>query len=208
MRDYTGLRSGRLVMLERAYPGKHGYYWKCQCDCGNIVYAIGTRVMQGHVRSCGCLYRDTKPTLRHGEARNRLYNLWSSMKARCNNPSNTRYAQYGGRGIRVCDEWQRFDAFRDWAYANGYEINAEYGKTTIDRIDPNGDYEPSNCRFADMKTQANNKLTNVRIEYNGETRTLAEWSEHFGINDGTLRDRYKRGLRGDRLFAQKDLRFK
>lgn len=110
--------------------------------------------------------------------RRRLYNIWSGMVRRCEDPKRERYKNYGGRGIKVCDTWRNdFESFVLWALSNGYSDNL-----TIDRIDVDGDYNPDNCRWSNMKEQANNKKNNVLIEINGQTKTVAQWSDHIGIS--------------------------
>ena len=111
----------------------------------------------------------------------RLMRIHNNMKQRCNNPNNTVYKNYGAKGIRVCDEWKYFKNFKNWALKNGYNDTL-----TIDRIDSNGNYEPSNCRWVSRKVQANNRETNVNIEFNGETHTLTEWAEKLCISQKTL----------------------
>ena len=112
------------------------------------------------------------------DTKNRLYRIWADMKRRCKNPDRPCYKDYGGRGIRVCQEWENsFDSFREWALNNGYSDDL-----SIDRIDNDGNYEPSNCRWATPKEQANNKRNNFYISYKGETRTLTEWCEVFGLD--------------------------
>lgn len=107
----------------------------------------------------------------------RIYRIWSNMKNRCNNKNYRRYNDYGGRGITVCNEWLKFDGFLDWALSNGYS-----DELTIDRIDNNGNYCPSNCRFVSPKKNSNNKRTNLYFIKDGETHTLKEWSEILGID--------------------------
>ena len=119
----------------------------------------------------------------------RLYCVWSGMVQRCTNPSADNYARYGGRGIKVCEEWSNdFCAFRDWAITNGYAEGL-----TIDRIDNEGNYDPSNCRWVNRTTQQNNTRRNHFFEYNGITHTVAEWSRILGVNRETLRHRIIRG---------------
>lgn len=109
--------------------------------------------------------------------KNRLYRIWADMKRRCKNSDRPNYKNYGDKGIRVCQEWENsFDSFREWALNNGYSDDL-----SIDRIDNDGNYEPSNCRWATAKEQANNKRNNLYIKYKGETRTLAQWCEVFGL---------------------------
>lgn len=122
----------------------------------------------------------------HGESyhETRLHHIWVNMRYRCNNPNCSHYNRYGGRGIKVCDEWNEYLVFKKWAMANGYDDSK-----SIDRIDNNGNYEPNNCRWATMKTQNNNRSSNNNITYNGETHTVAEWACIVGINENTLRSR-------------------
>lgn len=125
---------------------------------------------------------------RHGMRHSRIYNIWRSMGQRCSNPNNNRYSVYGGRGIVVCAEWKYFIGFYEWSISNGYNDGL-----TIDRINPNGNYEPNNCRWVTQKVQQNNRNNNRYIEFNGNIHTLGEWSEITGINLGTIWDRLKRG---------------
>lgn len=154
MIDLTGKRFGMLTVI--GYIGKEGreYYWRCKCDCGNEAHVRGRTLRSGETRSCGCLAG--KNNLQHGEARSRLYIAYRNMMSRCYNPNNHEYYNYGGRGIRVCDEWREpkegKKRFFEWAHANGYRDNL-----TIDRINNNGDYEPDNCRWVDAHTQAINR---------------------------------------------------
>ena len=119
------------------------------------------------------------------------------MKYRCNNPNCSSYADYGGRGIKVCDEWQNYIPFSEWALANGYDDSL-----TIDRIDVDGNYEPSNCRWATKKEQQNNLRRTTFIEYNGEKKSISEWSEIFGISKQTIAYRIKAGWDLDKVFAR------
>lgn len=127
---------------------------------------------------------------KHGLSHTRIDCVYKSMKARCYNASNSRYMNYGARGIKVCDEWlNNKNSFFEWAANNGYDPNALRGKNTLDRIDVNGDYCPENCRFVDMEIQNNNRRNNHLISYNGETHTIREWEKIKGINSGTLWNR-------------------
>lgn len=126
----------------------------------------------------------------------RMYLIWFDMKRRCYQPQNKRYKRYGGRGIKVCDEWlENFQNFFDWSMENGYSDNL-----TIDRIDGDLDYSPNNCRWADVYEQANNRSNNHYITYNGVTKTLKQWSDYLGISYYVLRGRFHRGWSVERAF--------
>lgn len=127
-----------------------------------------------------------------------VYNVWQGMKQRCNNPKNKNYYLYGGRGIKICEQWSNnFKEFERWALENGYEQGL-----TIDRINNNGNYEPDNCRWADLETQANNTRRNVYIEYQGQIKTMRQWSKDLSIPYKTMKKRHERGLTaGELLFS-------
>lgn len=193
--NLTGLRFGRLVVVDRAGTSKNRQaIWRCQCDCGNVTDVLSISLRRGATRSCGCLLRESaseRATARnttHGARHTRLYNTWRGMRERCINPAHKSYADYGGRGISVCAEWQDFSVFQKWAFASGYQDGL-----TIDRIDSNGNYEPTNCRWADSKQQNLNRRNNHLITYKGQTKTVMEWAEQFQINRYTLTMRLKAG---------------
>lgn len=181
VKDLTGKRFGKLTVKSlHSRPGKRGgdALWLCQCDCGNETILPGYSLQSGNTSSCGCLVRTLGGKSKSDK---RLYRVWLGMKNRCMNSNNPKYSDYGGRGIRVCDEWQDFNKFYDWAVANGYDPDAPKGKCTIDRIDVNGDYSPENCRWVDRVIQANNKRNNVTFEYKGERRRLKDLANIAGI---------------------------
>lgn len=194
-KDITGERYGRLTVLSR--EGKNGsgsITWRCKCDCGKEVVISGKALRRGEAKSCGCTRNEKiaavgKKNATHGERHTKLYSQWSSMKARCSNPAHNRYELYGGRGIAVCAEWaNNFEAFRDWAIANGYRDGL-----TIDRKDTDGPYSPENCRWATQKEQQNNRRNNRRITYGGKSQTLQQWAEERGIKRQTIQTRLSRG---------------
>lgn len=126
------------------------------------------------------------------------FSSYRGMMDRCYRETANNYPQYGGRGIRVCDEWHNIENFEKWAEKTGYTDGL-----TIERINVNGDYSPLNCKWATRKDQANNRRNSLRVCYNGESHTLSEWAELLGVNRSTLRSRYYRGDRGDRLFEER-----
>lgn len=175
-----GKKFGNLTVLEKSEKVKNDVItYKCLCDCGNITYVRGYHLCSGHTKSCGCLHR------KHGKTNTRLYVTWDNMKARCYRKHNAYYKNYGGRGIAVCEEWKNdFKAFYEWSIANGYT-----DKLTLDRIDNNGNYEPSNCRWIDMKQQARNRRSNKIYTINGKTHCLAEWCEIYNMSYDKVKQR-------------------
>ncbi|MEK5272553.1 hypothetical protein NSR00_17730 [Aeribacillus sp. FSL K6-8394] len=194
--DITGKKFGRLTVIEYTYTKGKIAYWRCLCECGNETIVMGANLRHGKTKSCGCIHKKIRSNLsfKHGQADTRLFKIWSNMKDRCENPHNKRYDRYGGRGIKVCDEWHEFKNFYDWAINNGYN-----DQLTIERKDINKNYEPDNCEWIPQSKQAKNRSSNIKVTIDGETKILMDWSRKTGINYGTLKGRYKRGDRGKRL---------
>ena len=190
--DLTGKKFGRLLVIERVENNKkQQVQWLCKCDCGNEVKVISKSLTSGNTKSCGCLHREIniKRLTTHGLRNTRLNGIWCGVLQRCYNPKNKAYKNYGGRGITVCQEWQdNFQNFYDWSMSNGYNDDL-----TIDRIDVNGNYEPSNCRWVTKKEQANNMRSNRLLTYNGETHNMKQWAKIMGINYRALQQRLFRG---------------
>lgn len=189
--DLTGQRFGRLTVLglavDEPYKKKK---WLCKCDCGNEIEVAGSNLVSGHSTQCKqCQLKAVRHgNVTHDQSRTKLYNVWNSMIQRCTNPNSKSYPDYGGRGIKVCEEWHSFDTFQKWAWDHGYGENVE-----IDRIDNDGDYCPGNCRWITRVKNARNKSNNKIITYNGESKTLSEWAAHFGVNYKNLSRNLNKG---------------
>lgn len=153
--DISGQRFGMLVVFNREESINKRTMWLCRCDCGNEVVVESYNLRSGHTQSCGCYQKKATSTAntKHGHTRTRLYRIWNCMKNRCYRKVYHAYKHYGGRGITICDEWKNnFQAFYDWAMANGYRDDL-----SIDRIDSNKNYNPFNCRWTTMAEQNKNK---------------------------------------------------
>ena len=203
-RDIAGLRFNNLTAVrfdhrdERVKGGQH--YWLFRCDCGNEVVLRKNSVTSNNTTCCADCARKRKALVntKHGGVGTRLYREWAGIIQRCINPKDTSWERYGAKGVTVCDEWLSFPAFREWAYANGYDDSL-----TIDRINPNGNYEPSNCRWASVREQANNKQGTLWVEYGGERMQLSYWADRLGIPYHTLYDRLHRyGWSVERAFTE------
>lgn len=199
--DITGNKYGNLTAIRYSHTGKnYMQYWVFKCDCGNEIITRKTSVISGHCKSCGCLQRQiakkevVKHSVKHNESNTRLYKIWKGIHSRCND-ANSKY--YGSKGIKVCDEWENYENFKEWALQNGYKSTL-----TIDRIDYNGNYCPENCRWATYKEQAQNTSRNKFLTIGNETKCVAEWCRQFGIKTNTYYQRIKYGLNpltGERL---------
>lgn len=197
-RDITEKKFGKLTALSFEYrDDKHRHFWKFRCDCGNEIVLRKSSVTSGNTsqcRECSLKERKIKATT-HGMSKTRLYREWSGMLQRCELATSTSYERYGALGISVCEEWHSFEVFAKWALENGYS-----DKLTIDRIDSKGNYEPNNCRWADVIEQNNNQKSNVSFEYKGETHTLAEWARLYGIKYHCFYARWKKNQDPEYLF--------
>lgn len=187
--DLVGQKFAKLTVIKRAENTKGGSArWLCKCDCGNETIVSAGNLKSGAVKSCGCLKKISHNS-KHNESQTPLYRMWISMIHRCENPKHISYKDYGQRGITVCEKWHDFLEFKVWA-----ESTKPDGDFSIDRIDNDKGYCPENCRWASRKEQANNRRSNVRIEYQGEIHNLTEWSEILGFNYKTVHNRmYKLG---------------
>ena len=168
-------------------------YYKCKCSCGEIVSVRQDHLVRGETTSCKkCGWVKTGLSRKkyfNGEHESRLYRIWRNIHTRCNTPTSISYPNYGGRGITVCPEWSDYRTFEKWAFEAGYADDL-----TIDRIDNNGNYEPSNCRWATVKEQALNRRSNAYITYNGVTKHISEWDKDIGAKkSGRVRARLNAG---------------
>ncbi len=193
--DLTGEKFDRLKVISYVGTNKNGQaLWQCECKCGKKIVTKGKYLRNGDTKSCGCLVKEVaskrmnERNTKHGKRNTRLYAIWHGMKQRTQEKTNKAYEKYGGRGIKLCEEWNDFNKFEKWALENGYMHSL-----TLDRKDNDGDYCPQNCRWTTYKTQANNRSNNVVIEYNGETKTVSQWAEEKGLRSDTLRSRLNRG---------------
>lgn len=206
--DISGQKFNMLTAVE--YVGRRGKgnhpYWLCRCECGNEKVVSLPNLKSGSVKSCGCLPRrmnSERMKIRnrtHGLSDTRLYRIYSEMLTRCNNENHVFYYRYGGRGIKVCEEWSEFKQFYDWAISSGYSDNM-----TIDRVDNNKGYSPDNCRWITQKSQTRNRSTNHTVTVNGETHCLSEWAEINDISYNTILSRLRYGWDEERAVTVQPL---
>lgn len=207
--DLTGKKFNKLQVLKFSHSkkqpdGRNVYFWECLCDCGNITTVSSSHLKTGHTMSCGCILANVRKNIRfvnykNGLSQTRLAYTYNNMINRCYREKDGVYKYYGGRGIRVCDEWLRtnkdgFPNFCEWALKNGYvekQLNNNRNELTLDRIDCDKDYEPSNCRWVDVYVQANNKRNTKKYFYKGESLTLSQLSRKYNIKYFALRSRIK-----------------
>ena len=188
---------GYWVIIDSAPPDKWGYtMWLCKCQCGTIKAVAQSELLQGRSKSCGC-YRKALAHARHikhGGWKERLYEIWHSMKKRCDPKNAEFYPRYAGREISVCSEWANdYSCFKAWALESGYQSDAHFGDCTLDRIDVNGNYCPENCRWVSAKIQQNNRANTVYLSLDEVTKPLSSWAEDFHIPQDVLTYRHKSG---------------
>lgn len=210
IKDLTGQKFGKLTAIKPVGRNKNGgCTWLCKCDCGKEKIASSSSLLKGGTKSCGCLATSVRIEnmkklngFYHGHSNERLYRIYKCMIYRCTNHNSDDFKYYGGKGITVCEEWlNSFEEFKNWAVGNGYS-----DKLTLDRMDSDGNYEPSNCRWVSMKEQSNNKGCNVIITFNNESHTLKQWSEILGVNYYTMHKRYKAGKTPAEILERKNER--
>jgi hypothetical protein len=190
--DITGQKFGRLTAIRFVEINSHrDAEWMFQCECGKECVTVADRVKRGQTRSCGCLKIEiaVSANTKHGCHGTRLYGIWSGMRRRCSNPNRKDWANYGGRGITVCDEWRNdFLLFYEWAMSNGYNDSL-----SIDRKNNSKGYCPENCKWTNKQQQNNNTRANRQITAFGETKNLQQWSDESGIGHSTILFRLKSG---------------
>ena len=208
--DLVGKTFGRLTVIKEVERNNRGERcFLCKCKCGNEKIIVGWRLTMKNkpTRSCGCLHKEVVSNIfkTHGDSNERLYHIYKGMRNRCLNENDQDYKYYGGRGIRLCDEWLNdYELFKKWSLDNGYNE-----LLTIERIDVDGNYEPCNCRWATRKEQANNTRKNHLLEYNSKLYTMSELAELCDISYTTLRKRINDlGWSVEKAVSKKDYRRK
>lgn len=171
----------------------------CRCDCGEIRLVQPAKLKSGHHQSCGCLAAEQarEQFTKHGGSGTPEYSTWRAMQERCHNPSHVSWAQYGGRGIFVCERWRGPDGFLHFTE----DMGPRPERTTIDRIDGAKGYEPGNCRWATAKDQSANRRNSILLTFNGETLPLSEWTERLGCGKNTIDERLRRGWSVERALS-------
>lgn len=199
-RDITGLRVGSLTVVAKdSVYGRGHLKWLCRCDCGNTTIVPASRLCQKGrpTRSCGCLnsYRSTK-NITHAMTKTHPYQVWRNLRYRCAKPSHPQFHHYGGRGISVCDRWN--SSFEDfWAdVKSGYKPGLY-----LDRIDNNGNYEPSNCRWVTPRVSTENRRNAILVTFEGEVMNLSEAARRCGLEYSITRQRFKKGIPESELFS-------
>lgn len=200
MDNIIGKKYNMLTVLEKK---EHGYYL-CECDCGNLKEIKKYNFTSGETRSCGCYYKETRflNNKKHGLSKHPLYKTWHNIRARCKNPNATKYNLYGGKGIKICYEWDNsFKNFYDWSIKNGWEKGL-----TIERKDNNKNYEPNNCKWANYKEQNNNTSQNHKLTFKGKTMNIVQWAEYLNISQKMLSERIRRGWSIERALTTPNIK--
>lgn len=183
-KDLVGLKFNSLTVNSFSHQGKNWtLFWNCVCDCGNASVVASRDLVSNHTKSCGCIRKGKNHKNTHNMTNTKIYDCWHKMKSRCTNKNAKNFKDYGGRGITIFEDWKNsFESFYEWACVSGYNENL-----TIDRINNEEGYYPENCRWVDMKTQQNNRRSNVYLKRNGEIKSATQWAEELGIKADILR---------------------
>lgn len=179
-KDLTGMRFGQWTVLEMRERHGGSRYWLCRCDCGTERKVTSNHLLNGSSRSCGCLYRGLNNRI-HGDSKTLLYKTWKRMHGRCNNVNNKSYKNYGGRGIKVCPEWDDYQTFKSWALTHGYQEGL-----SIERIDVNRGYAPDNCCWIPMNEQSKNRRNTYLPKLSAEDAELIAQAIADGMNRQTI----------------------
>lgn len=190
--NLSGYRYGSLEVTETSKATEHGYEWLCICDCGVSKFILAKALRSGATKSCGCKRRLS----RGGVSNHRLATTHSNMMARCYNPANENYCNYGARGILVCERWKSLRNFVEDLEATLLE------GLTLDRVDLNGPYSPENCRVATRKEQQRNRRCTLKATISGVTKSVSEWAEESGVKASTLKYRLAAGWPEDKLLCK------
>lgn len=199
--NVIGNKYNKLTCL-RKDELKDKRYYIFKCDCGNEKSIICYNVIGGYSTSCGCVKLKGNNT-KHGGKGTRLYNIWKSMRERCNNPNTINHSIYFDKGITVCSEWDNFSLFREWAFKNGYS-----DKLTIDRINGEVGYSPKNCRWATYLEQNNNTRNVKPITFNGKTQSYSMWERELGLSRGLISSRIKKGYPVEKALSNENFSIK
>lgn len=203
--DFTGLRNGKLTVVKKLCEGNQNR-WLCHCDCGNDIVMMPSRFTK--LKSCGCLNNENRKVFgsrfkTHGMTESILYKKYCNMKNRCFNPNYVYFKKYGGRGITICEEWlgeNGFANFMKWSYENGYDDNKHGYDQSIDRINVDGNYEPSNCKWSNQIEQARNRTNTIKITENGKTMSMSEFMENHGItSEAYVRRHIEKGFTAEQI---------
>lgn len=189
--NLTGRRFCRFTVIKpvRVIARNNTLRWLCRCDCGNERILLAGDLNSGHAKSCGCYAREmaAKLQFRHGHWSNKKaspeWTAWNQMRQRCSNPKNSSFKRYGARGIVVCERWQKFENF---LADMGPKPVGPKRFFSVERKNNNGNYEPSNCKWATQTEQSNNRRSNRIVSWNGVTKTVTQWASELGIKVQTL----------------------
>lgn len=197
--DVAGLSINDLLVIKKIGSNKGKVIWECKCRCGIFFNAVGTSIRLGKVKSCKSCAKNQriKNATKHGMVGSSEYITYNAMKSRCYNANDKRYKRYGARGIVVCDRW--LNSFQNFIDDMGIKPTSKH---SIERIDIDKNYEPSNCIWASPEQQANNKSNNNKIEINGQIKNIGEWANETGINRTVILRRLKRGFSGEDLIKK------
>lgn len=202
--DKAGRRFGRLLVIGFSHMRGRTSMWRCRCDCGNEHAVSSNNLTSNHTRSCGCLENEARKKrhaemVKHGKSSSIEFRTWTHLRGRCNNPTDSAYAGYGGRGIKVCERWDSFANFLA-------DMGPRPKGTSIDRIDNDGDYCPENCRWASSTQQGRNRRTTRMVEWEGRRLSLSDFCDQMRLNYERVYHRVQRGYTIEQAISPLDFR--